>query len=395
MTNEVFVVSAVRTAIGTFGGSLSAIAPTELARQVVHSALSQAGVDSQHVGQVVFGHVINTEPADMYLSRVAALKGGCANTSSAFNVNRLCGSGLQAVVCAAQSIILGDVDVAVAGGAESMSRSPYLSQAARWGGRMGDITLVDAMSGVLHDPFFGIHMGVTAENVAEKWNISRAQQDELAHESHRRAQQAIQNGRFAEQIVPITIENKGKERVFNIDEHVRIDSRITDFSGLRPVFKREVGTVTAGNSSGINDAASALVLASGYAVSSRGLKPLARLVAYAHSGVDPKYMGIGPVPATRAVLKKTGLEIADLDVIEANEAFAAQAIAVMNDLNLDSKKVNPNGSGISLGHPIGATGSIIATKAIHELRRVGGKYALVTMCIGGGQGIAAIFENTF
>lgn len=393
MRNDVFVISAVRTAVGTFGGSLATVPPTDLARQVVRAALERSSVDSEHVGQVVFGHVINTEPADMYLSRVAALNGGCANASSAFNVNRLCGSGLQAIVSAAQSIILGDVDVAVAGGAESMSRSPYLSQASRWGGRMGDITLVDAMTGVLHDPFFGIHMGVTAENVAEQWKISRTEQDELALESHSRAQHAIQNGRFSEQIVPISIKKKAKETLFDTDEHVRFNAKISDFSGLRPVFRPESGTVTAGNSSGINDAASALVLASAQAVSSYGLTPLARLVAYAHSGVDPKFMGIGPVPATRAVLKKAGLEISDLDVIEANEAFAAQALAVVNELGLDSNKVNPNGSGISLGHPIGATGAIIATKAVHELKRIGGRYALVTMCIGGGQGIAAIFEN--
>jgi len=394
MRNDVFVVSAVRTAIGAFGGSLAAVAPTELAKQVVRAALDRASVESRHVGQVVFGHVINTEPADMYLSRVAALNGGCDNTCSAFNVNRLCGSGLQAIVSAAQSILLGDVEVAVAGGAESMSRSPYLSQGARWGARMGDMTLVDAMTGVLHDPFFGIHMGVTAENVAESWKINRAAQDELAHESHMRAQQAIQDGRFSGQIVPITIKNKGKESKFDADEHVRMDSKLSDFSALRPVFRRETGTVTAGNSSGINDAASAVVLASGHAVSTYGLKPLARLVAYAHSGVDPKFMGIGPVPATRAVLKRAGLAVSDLDVVEANDAFAAQALAVMKELGLDPKKVNPNGSGISLGHPIGATGSIIATKAIHELRRIGGRYALVTMCIGGGQGIAAVFENT-
>lgn len=395
MKNDVFVISAVRTAIGTFGGSLAAVPPTELAKQVVQSALERASVDGQRVGQVVFGHVINTEPVDMYLSRVAALNGGCDNVCSAFNVNRLCGSGLQAIVSAAQSILLGDVDIAIAGGAESMSRSPYLSQASRWGGRMGDMALVDAMTGVLHDPFFGIHMGVTAENVAEQWKISRAEQDELALESHRRAQQAVQDGRFSEQIVPIAIKKKGKATTFDTDEHVRFDAKLSDFAELRPVFKRESGTVTAGNSSGINDAASALVLASGNAVSTYGLKPLARLVAYAHSGVDPTLMGIGPVPATRAVLEKAGLEVADLDVVEANEAFAAQALAVTRELGFDPNKVNPNGSGISLGHPIGATGAIIATKAVHELRRIGGRYALVTMCIGGGQGIAAIFENTF
>jgi acetyl-CoA C-acetyltransferase len=393
MKNDVFVVSAVRTAVGTFGGSLASVAPAVLATQVVQSALKHASVDGQLVGQVVFGHVINTEPADMYLSRVAALNGGCDIACSAFNVNRLCGSGLQAVVGAAQSILLGDVDVAIAGGAESMSRSPYLSQASRWGGRMGDLTLVDALTGVLHDPFFGMHMGVTAENVAEQWKISRAEQDELALESHRRAQRSIQEGRFSEQIVPIAVKNKGKANTFERDEHVRFDSKLSDFSELRPVFKRESGTVTAGNSSGINDAASAVVLASGHAVSTYGLKPMARLVAYAHSGVDPKFMGIGPVPATQAVLKKAGLGIADLDVIEANEAFAAQALAVTKALGLDPNKVNPNGSGISLGHPIGATGAIITTKAVHELRRVGGRYALVTMCIGGGQGIAVVFES--
>ncbi|RQR69830.1 MULTISPECIES: acetyl-CoA C-acyltransferase family protein [unclassified Burkholderia] len=393
MKNDVFVIGAVRTAIGAFGGSLASVPPTMLAAQVVRSALEHACLDGQRVEQVVFGHVINTEAADMYLSRVAALNGGCDNACSAFNVNRLCGSGLQAIVSAAQSISMGDVDIAIAGGAESMSRSPYLSQTSRWGVRSGDATLIDAMTGVLHDPFFGIHMGVTAENVAEQWKIGRIEQDQLALESHRRAQRAIQEGRFATQMVPITLNRKGRETTFDTDEHVRFNCEVADLAALRPVFKRESGTVTAGNSSGINDAASAVVLASGRAVSSYGLKPLAKLVAYAHSGVDPRYMGIGPVPATRAVLARAGIEVADLDVIEANEAFAAQALAVTKELGLDANKVNPNGSGISLGHPIGATGAIIVTKAVHELRRIGGRYALATMCIGGGQGIAAVFEN--
>ncbi|OJB36792.1 acetyl-CoA acetyltransferase [Burkholderia ubonensis] len=390
---EVVVVSGVRTAIGDFGGSLKDFAPTELGAKVVREVLSHANVPGDAVGHVVFGHVVNTEPKDMYLSRVAAIDGGVAQHTPAMNVNRLCGSGLQAIVSAAQTILLGDADVAIGGGAESMSRAPYTVPAARFGQRMGDGKLVDMMLGALHDPFQTIHMGVTAENVARKYGITRDDQDALALESHRRAARAIAEGRFKDQILPIAIRTRKGEVQFDTDEHVRNDASADDFTKLKPVFQKENGTVTAGNASGINDAAAAVLMMSADAARAQGVKPLARLVSYAHAGVDPAYMGIGPVPATQKALERAGLTIADLDVIEANEAFAAQACAVTKELGLDPAKVNPNGSGISLGHPIGATGALITVKALYELKRIGGRYALVTMCIGGGQGIAAIFEN--
>jgi len=393
MSREVVIVSGVRSAIGTYGGSLKDIAPTELAAQVVREALKRANTDGQDVGHVVFGHVVNTEPKDMYLSRVAAINGGCAQGTPAFNVNRLCGSGLQAIVCASQSIILGDCDIAVGGGAECMSRAPYASQNMRWGARMGDTKMVDMVVGALNDPFDTVHMGVTAENIAAKWGISRADQDALAVESHNRAQRAIEAGYFKSQILPIMLKSKKGEVAFDTDEHYRPNCTLADLAKLKPAFLKENGTVTAGNASGINDAAAAVVLMEAATAKTRGLKPLARLVAYAHAGVDPKYMGIGPVPASQMALKKAGLTVNDLDVIEANEAFAAQACAVSRDLGLDPAKTNPNGSGISLGHPIGATGALITVKALYELERIGGRYALVTMCIGGGQGIAAIFER--
>ena len=393
MTREVVVVSGVRTAIGTFGGSLKDTPPTELASLVVRESLARAGVDGKDVGHVVFGHVVNTEPKDMYLSRVAAIHGGCGEGTPAFNVNRLCGSGLQAIVSASQSILLGDTDIAIGGGAENMSRAPYASQATRFGARMGDTKMIDMMVGALHDPFQNIHMGVTAENIATKWGITREEQDAIAVESHNRAQRATEEGRFKEQIVPVMLKSRKGEVAYETDEHFRPNCTAADMTKLKPVFAKENGTVTAGNASGINDAAAAVVLMDSEVAKARGLKPMARLVAYAHAGVDPKYMGIGPVPATQMALKKAGLTVADLDVIEANEAFAAQACAVSRDLGLDPAKVNPNGSGISLGHPIGATGAVITVKALYELQRIQGRYALVTMCIGGGQGIAAIFER--
>ena len=393
MTREVVVVSAVRTAIGTFGGSLKDVPPTVLGATVVRESLARANVAGQDVGHVVFGHVVNTEPKDMYLSRVAAINGGCVQGTPAFNVNRLCGSGLQAIVSAAQVIQLGDADIAIGAGAENMSRAPYASLATRFGARMGDTKMVDMMVGALHDPFQTIHMGVTAENIAAKWGISREEQDQLAVESHRRAQKATEAGYFKEQIVPVMLKSKKGEVAYNTDEHFRTDATLEDMAKLKPVFVKENGTVTAGNASGINDAAAAVVLMDAKVAQARGAKPLARLVAYAHAGVDPQYMGIGPVPATQLALKKACLTVADLDVIEANEAFAAQACAVSKDLGLDPAKVNPNGSGISLGHPIGATGAVITVKALYELQRIQGRYALVTMCIGGGQGIAAIFER--
>jgi acetyl-CoA C-acetyltransferase len=393
MSREVVVVSGVRTAIGTFGGSLKDIAPTELAAQVVREALKRANTDGKDVGHVVFGHVVNTEPKDMYLSRVAAINGGCAEGTPAFNVNRLCGSGLQAIISASQSILLGDADVAIGGGAENMSRAPYAVNTNRFGARMGDTKMIDMMVGALHDPFHTIHMGVTAENIAAKWGISREDQDKLAVESHNRAERATQAGYFKDQIMPVMLKTRKGEVAYDTDEHFRPGCTLEELAKLKPVFVKENGTVTAGNASGINDAAAAVVLMEAGAAKARGVKPLARLVAYAHAGVDPKYMGIGPVPASQLALKKAGLTVNDLDVIEANEAFAAQACAVTRDLGLDPAKVNPNGSGISLGHPIGATGALITVKALHELHRINGRYALVTMCIGGGQGIAAIFER--
>ncbi len=393
MSREVVVVSAVRTAIGTFGGSLKDTPPTELAALVVREALTRAGTEGKDVGHVVFGHVVNTEPKDMYLSRVAAINGGCAQTTPAYNVNRLCGSGLQAIVNASQSILLGDCDVAIGGGAENMSRAPYASLTSRFGARMGDTKMIDMMVGALHDPFHNIHMGVTAENVAAQFNISREMQDACAVESHNRAQRAIEAGYFKDQIVPVMLKSRKGEVAYEVDEHYRPNCTLDDLTKLKPVFVKENGTVTAGNASGINDAAAAVVLMEASAAKARGAKPLARLVGYAHTGLDPKIMGVGPISATQAVLKRTGLTVNDLDVIEANEAFAAQACAVSQALKLDPAKVNPNGSGISLGHPIGATGALITVKAVHELQRIGGRYALVTMCIGGGQGIAAIFER--
>ena len=390
---DVVVVSAVRTAIGTYGGSLKSIAPTELAAIVVHAAIARAHISGSDVGHVVMGHVINTEPADAYLSRVAALQGGCSDATPAFNVNRLCGSGLQAVVSAAQTIALGDATIAIAGGAESMSRAPYSSLNMRWGARMGDTTMVDMLLGALHDPMLRIHMGMTAENIAKHYGISRATQDALALESHRRAQAAQEAGYFKSQIVSVALRSKKGETLFTHDEHVRSNITEADLSQLLPAFSKENGTVTAGNASGMNDAAAALVLMDANTALERGLRPIARLASYAHAGVEPHMMGMGPVPASQLALKKAGVRIEELDVIESNEAFAAQACAVTQVLGLDPAKVNPNGSGIALGHPIGATGAIITVKALHELQRIQGRYALVTLCIGGGQGIAAVFER--
>ncbi|HVZ10079.1 acetyl-CoA C-acyltransferase family protein [Rhodopila sp.] len=392
MQREVYIVSGVRTAIGDFGGSLKDVPPTELGARVVKEALSRAQVDGAEVGHVVFGNVIHTEAKDMYLSRVAAVNAGVSQDAPALTLNRLCGSGLQAVVSAAQAVTLGDADIAVAGGAESMSRAAYLAQGMRWGVRMGDSAMIDMMTAALHDPFHNIHMGETAENLAESHQITRQQQDELAITSHQRAARAIKEGRFKTQILPIVQKTRKGEVVFDTDEHVRPDVNAADLAKLRPVFRKD-GTVTAGNASGINDGAASVVLMDGDTVAKRGVKPMGRLVAYAHAGVDPKVMGIGPVPASRKALQRAGLSLADMDVIESNEAFAAQACAVAKDLGFDPGKVNPNGSGISLGHPVGATGAMLTVKALYELARIDGRYALVTMCIGGGQGIAAIFER--
>jgi acetyl-CoA C-acetyltransferase len=342
---------------------------------------------------VVMGNVIPTEPRDAYLGRVASIEAGIPKETPAYNLNRLCGSGLQAIISAAQTILLGDAEIAIGAGAESMSRSPYLLNSQRWGARLGNSEVIDYLLSALHDPFENIHMGVTAENVAERYGVTREMQDRVALQSQQRAKFAIEEGRFKSQIVPIDIKTRQGTKVFVIDEHVRGDATMEALAKLKPAFKKD-GVVTAGNSSGLNDGAAAVVLASGEKVRELNLRPLARLVSYGHAGVDPAYMGIGPVPATKQALQRARLHIQDLDVIEANEAFAAQACAVTRELGLDPSKVNPNGSGISLGHPVGATGAIIATKAIYELQRIGGRYALATMCIGGGQGIAAIFERT-
>jgi len=389
---EVVVLSGVRTAVGGYGGSLKDQPPCDLAALVVREAVQRAGVEPAEVGHCAFGNVIHTERRDMYISRVAAVNGGLPVETPAVTVNRLCGSGLQAVLSVAQMILLGDVEVAVAGGAECMSRGQYWVPGLRWGQRMNDGQVVDAMVGALTDPFDDCHMGVTAENVAAKWGVSREDQDAYAVESHRRAARAIDGGHFRGQIVPVELKTRKGVTLFDTDEHVRRDASLEGMAKLKPVFRKD-GSVTAGNASGINDAAAAVVLMERKAAEKRGLEPLARLVGYAFAGVEPKYMGIGPVPAVRRLLDRTGLRVEDLDLLEVNEAFAAQALAVVRDLELPLDRTNPNGSGISLGHPIGATGCILAVKAVHELQRTGGRRALVTMCIGGGQGIAAIFER--
>jgi acetyl-CoA C-acetyltransferase len=386
------VLSAVRTAIGKYGGALKEVPPTDLAAAVVRESIKRAGVAPEEVGHVVFGNVIHTEAKDMYLSRVAAVKGGVPVEAPALTVNRLCGSGLQAIVSAAQVLQLGDTDVAVAGGAESMSRAQYWIGGLRWGQRMNNASVVDAMVGALTDPFDDVHMAITAESVAKKWGISREDQDALAVESHHRAVDAIKHCVFKGQILPIELKTKSGPVVFETDEGPRADATIEALAKMKPVFDKN-GTITAGNASTINDGAAAVVLMEKGAAERRGLKPIVRLVDYSLAGVDPKYMGIGPVPAVKKLLARTGLTINDMDVIEGNEAFAAQALAVARDLGFPPEKTNPNGGAIALGHPVGATGAILTVKALYELHRVGGHYALVTMCIGGGQGIAAIFER--
>jgi len=392
MTNrEVVVLSAVRTPIGKFGGALKDIPPSELAAKVVCQSLQRSGLSAADIGHVVFGNVIHTDAKDMYLARVAALRGGLQVDTPALTLNRLCGSGLQAIVTAADAVVHGDTDAAIGGGAESMSRAPYWLGALRWGARLNDTSAVDALVAALTDPFDEVHMGATAENIARKWGISREDQDELAVESHRRALSAIEAGRFQSQIIPVELKSRSGSTFFTTDESPRSDATIENLARLKPAFDK-AGTITAGNSSSINDAAAAVVLMERHAAEERGLKPMARLVDYAVAGVEPGVMGIGPVPAVRKLYKRTGLGNGQIDVFEANEAFAAQVLAVRRDLDLPPEKTNPNGSGISLGHPLGATGAIVTVKALHELQRIGGRYALVTMCIGGGQGIAAIFE---
>ncbi len=390
--NDVYLTSGVRTAVGDYGGSLKDQRPGDLAAQVVREAVSRAGIAPETVGHCAIGNVIHTEAQDMYISRVAALGGGLPHETPAVTVNRLCGSGLQAIVTASQQIQLGLCDTAVGGGVESMSRAGYVAEGARFGNRMGDAKMVDMMVAALNCPIELYHMGVTAENVAEKWDVTREDQDALALSSHQRAQNAIESGRFKDQILPLELKSRKGTTVFEQDEHVRFNASVEDMQKLRSVFKKD-GTVTAGNASGINDGAAAVVLMSGKAVEASGVKPRAKLLKYAFAGVEPKYMGIGPVPAVRNLLENTDYSVGDIDVWEVNEAFAAQAIAVARDLGLPDDKLNPNGSGIALGHPIGATGAIITVKAISELERTGGRLAVVTMCIGGGQGIAALFER--
>jgi acetyl-CoA C-acetyltransferase len=391
VTQDIVILDGARTAIGAFGGSLAGTPPTALAAHVAKAALERAGVEGGQVGQVFFGHVINTEPRDMYLSRVAAIEAGMPETAGAMNVNRLCGSGAQAIVSAAQALGHGDADFAIAGGAENMSRSPYALSGARWGQKMGDAGAVDMMVGALTCPFGSGHMGVTAENVAAERQIPRAEQDAFALESQTRAAAAIEAGRFARQIVPVEVTARRETVAWATDEHPK-PTTADGLAKLRPAFRKD-GTVTAGNASGINDGAAALVLATAEAAERAGLKPRARLLGYAIAGVPPELMGIGPVPAVQKLLERVGLAVEDFDVIESNEAFAAQAIAVNRGLGLDPAKVNPNGGAIALGHPVGATGAILAIKALDELERVGGRYGLVTMCIGGGQGIALAIER--
>jgi acetyl-CoA C-acetyltransferase len=389
---EVVVLSAVRTAIGDYGGGLKDVPLVDFAGAVVKEAMARAKADPKDIGECIIGSVIHGEARDMYVSRMACIKGGLPQETVAYTLNRLCGSGLQSIVNAAQSILLGDIDAAVAGGAESMSRAAYTLPTARWGQRMNDGKLVDMMVGALTDPFDTVHMGVTAEAVAKKWGITRAEQDALAVESHKRAIAAIQSGRFKDQIVPIEVKTRKGPVLFDTDERPRADANLEGMAKLKPVFDKE-GSVTPGNASGINDGAAAVVVMEASVAAKKGLKAIARLVAYGHSGVDPKIMGIGPVPAVKSVLARAGLKISDIDVIESNEAFAAQACAVAKELAFDPAKTNVNGGAVALGHPLGATGAILSVKCIYELHRSGGRYGLVTMCIGGGQGIAAIFER--
>jgi acetyl-CoA C-acetyltransferase len=391
MSDDIVILSGARTAIGTFGGSLAATPPIDLGTAAAKAALERAGVEGGQIGHVLFGHVINTEPKDMYLSRVAAMQAGIPDSVPAMNVNRLCGSGAQAVVSGIQSLMLGDADFALTGGAEAMSRSPYIVPDQRWGAKMGDIRTLDMMLGALNCPFGTGHMGITAENVATEHDISRQAQDAFAMESQERAARAIAEGRFDDQITPVQVRVKRDMVDFKTDEHPKATS-LDALAGLRAVFQKD-GTVTAGNASGINDGAAALVLARAGAAERAGLKARARVLGYAHAGVRPEVMGIGPVPAVENLLARTGLAAGDFDVIESNEAFAAQALAVNKGLGLDPAKVNPNGGAIALGHPVGATGAILCVKALYELERIGGGKALVTMCIGGGQGIALAFET--
>jgi acetyl-CoA C-acetyltransferase len=389
---DIYIVSGVRTAIGDFGGSLKGFMPSDLGSQVIREAIKRAGIEPKDVEHVIMGQVMQTSAKDEFLARVCALKADIPVAVPALTVNRLCGSGVQSIVSCAQMMKLGEADICVAGGAESMSNVPYHDHGTRWGKKMGDSVLVDALTQGLSDPIGEYHMGITAENVAERHQVTREEQDRLSAEGHQRATRAIAEGRFKEQILPIEIRTRKGTVVFDTDEHPRADTTVETLAGMKAVFKKD-GTVTAANASGINDGAAAVVLATGAEVGKRGLKPLARIVAWGHAGVEPEYMGEGPIKAVPIALKRAGLTLDQMDVIEANEAFAAQALAVARELGFDNEKLNPNGSGVALGHPVGATGTILTVKAAYELKRIGGSYALITMCIGGGQGIAMIIEN--
>ncbi len=392
LSQPIYLVSGVRTAIGDFGGGLKSLKPDQLATLVLSEAISRAGIDAADVGHVVIGQVIQSEPRDAYLARVAAVNAGVPVATPALTINRLCGSGLESIILAARIVADGETDIAAAGGTESMSNAPHVLKSARWGNKMGDMVMLDAMLESLQDPFGHGHMGVTAENVAERYQITRETQDALAVESHKRAAHAIAEGRFKSQILPVEIKTRKGSTFFDTDEHVRADATMEQMGSLKPAFKKD-GTVTAANASGINDAAAAVIVASESAVRERGLKPMARIVSWGHAAVEPEVMGIGPIKAVPIALKRAGLTIDDIDVIESNEAFAVQACAVAQELGFDPAKVNPNGSGISLGHAVGATGAVITVKAMYELERTGGRYGLLTMCIGGGQGIAMVIER--
>lgn len=390
---EVFIVGAARTAIGSYGGSLKDQAACDLATLVVKEAFARAGVEPARAGQIVLGNVLHSEARDMYVSRVAGLQAGMSTQSAALTLNRLCGSGLQAIVTAANAIQLGDCDVAVGGGVETMSRSLYAMPAARWGARMGDTALIDMMTGALTDPFGAGHMGITAENVASKFGLSRESQDAFALASHQKALDAIASGRFKSQIVPVEIKGRKGTVLFDTDEHPKADTTLESLGRLRPAFRKENGTVTAGNASGINDGAAACILMDAAAAQREKVTPLARIVSYAVVGVEPSLMGTGPIPAVRLALERGGISLDDVSVIESNEAFAAQSLGVCKGLDLDPGRTNPNGGAIALGHPLGASGTIIAIKCLYELQRTNGRYGLVTMCIGGGQGIALVMER--
>jgi acetyl-CoA C-acetyltransferase len=392
MIEDIYIVGAARTAIADFGGALKDVPPADLGVVVAKAALERAGLTPADVQNVVMGQVMPTEPRDAYLARMVGVTSGVPIETPALTLNRLCGSGIEAIITGAKAMVLGESDIVLAGGAENMSRVPHVVKGARWGTKMGNVEMTDGLIEALSDPFDKVHMGITAENVAERYQITREAQDALALQGHQRAAKAIAEGRFKDQIVPVEVKTRKGVVAFDTDEHVRGDVSAEELAKLRPVFKKD-GSVTAANASGINDGAAMVVLATKKAVDEKGLKPLARILSWGHAGVEPLYMGIGPVKAVPIALERAGLTLADIDVIEANEAFAAQACAVANELGFDNDKLNPNGSGVALGHPVGATGTILTVKMVYELERIGGRYGLITMCIGGGQGIAMVVER--